>query len=121
MSTEVRGHCRSVAPIMPTTDIEHSRTHYERMGFVVELYGDFVMTRRDGVELFLSLKPDHDPKTTASCVYVRVDDADTLYTEWSAAGPPGLREPRNTDYRMREFAYIDPDGNLLLFGSPLST
>ena len=120
MSTEVRGHCRSVAPIMPTTDIERTKQHYEGMGFVVEVHGEFVMTRRDDIELFLSLKPDHDPRRTAACTYVRVDDADTLHAAWSAAEIPGLRELRNTDYRMREFAYIDPDGNLLLFGSPLA-
>lgn len=27
--------------------------------------------------------------------------------------------PRDTDYKMRELAHVDPDGNLLLFGSPL--
>ena len=27
---------------------------------------------------------------------------------------------RDTDYRMRELAHIDPDGNLLLFGSPVA-
>jgi hypothetical protein len=88
------------------------------MGFVVELHGDFVMMRRDSIELFISLKADHDPERKASCAYVRVDDADKLDAEWSAAGIPGLTELRNTDYRMREFAYIDPDGNLLLFGTP---
>ncbi|MGH3165737.1 MAG: ankyrin repeat domain-containing protein, partial [Trebonia sp.] len=29
------------------------------------------------------------------------------------------RTPRDTDYKMRELAHIDPDGNMLLFGSPL--
>lgn len=121
MSSEVRGHCKSVAPIMPTTDIGRTKTHYERMGFRVELYGDFVMARRDDIELFFSLNPDHDPGKTASCIYVRVDDADALHANWVTANVPGLRELRDSDYRMREFFYADPDGNLINFGSPIKS
>jgi len=112
------GRCKSVAPIMPTTDVARTMAWYRTAGFVVEVHGDFVMTRRDEVELFLSLRPDHDPKRTASCVYVRVDAANILHAAWQAAGV-AVQELRNTDYRMREFALIDPDGNLMLFGSPL--
>jgi hypothetical protein len=115
------GRCKSVAPIMPATDVARTVAWYQAAGFAVDVYdAGFVMTKRDDIELFLSLKPDHDPKRTASCVYVRVDDANALHAVWQAADVAGLRELRNTDYRMREFALIDPDGNMMLFGSPLS-
>ena len=115
------GRCKSVAPIMPTTGVARTVAWYRAAGFAVEVYdAGFVMTKRDNVELFLSLKPDHDPKRTASCVYVYVDDANALHESWRAADVAGLRELRNTDYRMREFALIDPDGNMMLFGSPLA-
>ena len=39
--------------------------------------------------------------------------------EFNAAGAGPGRPVRTTDYKMREFAHIDPDGNLLLFGSPV--
>jgi hypothetical protein len=120
MVTQAKGRCRSVAPIMPTTDIARTEAHYEQLGFAVDRYSDeFVMTKRDDVELFFSLSPDHDPKRTAACIYVRVDDADALHAEWQGAGVPGLRDVRDTDYKTREFGSIDPDGNLILFGSPL--
>lgn len=106
---------------MPTTDITRTVKFYETLGFAVEVHGDFVTTRRDAVEVFLSFKPDHDPKRTASCVYIYVDDADALHALWQEAGIVGLRELRNTDYKMREFALIDPDGNLMLYGSRRST
>ena len=115
------GYCKSVCPIMSTTDIARTVKFYEALGFAVQVQGDFVMTHRDAVELFLSLRSDHDPKRTASCVYIRVDDADALHARWEEAGIVGLRELRNTDYKMREFAVIDPDGNLMLYGSRLST
>jgi ankyrin repeat protein len=39
--------------------------------------------------------------------------------ELTAAGMDQGRPVLTTDYRMRQIAHIDPDGNLLLFGSPL--
>jgi hypothetical protein len=114
------GRCISVVPIMPTTDIARTRQHYERLGFTADVIDDFMMTKRDDIELFFSLSLEHDPKRTASCVYVRVADADTLHAHWQAADIPGLRQLRNTHYDMREFAYVDPDGNMILFGSRLS-
>jgi len=44
-------------------------------------------------------------------------DADALYDEWSDIGD--TRAPVDTDYKVREGAHIDPDGNLFRFGSPL--
>lgn len=119
ISAVAEPRCLSAVPIMPTTDISRTVRHYQAMGFTAEVHGDFVMTARDEIELFFSLMPDHDPKRTASCVYVRVVDADALHAQFSRAGVPGLCDPRDTDYRMREFASGDPDNNLILFGSRL--
>src|SRR5215470_10849321 len=100
MNTRIdTGKCQSACPIMPTTDIGRTKQFYEALGFSVEIHRDFVMTQRDSVELFLSLMPDHDPKRTASCVFVRVDDADALHACWQTTDVAGLRELRNTDYR----------------------
>jgi catechol 2,3-dioxygenase-like lactoylglutathione lyase family enzyme len=104
---------------MPTTDVARTVQFYQALGFSVDVHGDFVMTKRDDVELFLSLNPDHDPGRTAACVYLRVDDADALHKLWRAEGIEGLRPLRDTDYRMREFAITDPDNNMMLCGSPL--
>jgi uncharacterized glyoxalase superfamily protein PhnB len=115
------GHCKSIAPIMPTTDVARTVAWYRAAGFAVNVYdGGFVMTKRDDIEIFLSLNPEHDPKRTASCVYVTVDDANALHAKFQAMAVTDLRNLRNTDYRMREFALIDPDGNMMLFGSPLA-
>jgi hypothetical protein len=45
--------------------------------------------------------------------------ADTLSEEFTVNGAGQDRPVRATDYNHREFAHIDPDGNLLLFGSRL--
>jgi catechol 2,3-dioxygenase-like lactoylglutathione lyase family enzyme len=119
------GRCLSVAPGMPSADIERTAAHYRRLGFTVTAAGqpdvggaDFVIAERDDIALHFALKPGHDPATTATWVYITVADADALGAELAAAGLDQGRRVHDTDYRMREIAHLDPDGNLLLFGSP---
>lgn len=117
----VRARWLSVAPGMPTTDMERTIRDYTRMGFVAKVYegGAFAILGRDGAELHFSLRTDHDPRRTAACIYVRVDDVDMLYGELRAVGVPMRRDPRDTDHRMRETVYIDADNNMIIFGSPM--
>jgi uncharacterized protein len=119
----------SVAPGLPTTDMARTVEHYQRLGFTFSAPGAaeqappaearFAIGERDGVSLHFALKPDHDPTRTATWVYISVEDADELSAEFAASGAGQGRTPRDTDYKMRELAHIDPDGNMLLFGSPL--
>ena len=120
------GRCLSVAPGMPTTDMARTVEHYRRIGFTFTAPGSaspaeagFAIAKRGGIELHFAVKPDHDPKRTATWVYIGVEDADVMSEEFAAAGAGQGRPVRTTDYNMREFAHIDPDGNLLLFGSPV--
>ena len=113
----------SVAPVIPVGDLDAALDRYRRLGFGVrahpgpERYG---FADRGGVSLHLSESPGHDPATTAAMVYLYVSDADALHREWAAAGLAGrLREPWDTTYGLREFAYVDPDGTLHRVGSPL--
>jgi hypothetical protein len=100
--------------------------HYQRLGFTFSATGGdslpeagFAIAQRDGIELHFVVKPDHDPARTATWVYIGVEDAEAMNEEFNAAGAGPGRPVRTTDYKMREFAHIDPDGNLLLFGSPV--
>ena len=70
-------------------------------------------------------QPGVDPLTTNAGCYVRVRDADELHREWKALGIPAdpasgsrLMGVTYTDYGLREFALVDPSGNLLRLGSP---
>jgi ankyrin repeat protein len=123
------GRLLRVAPGIPTTDMARTIEHYQRLGFTFSAPGaaatgaaapaeaGFAIGERDGVELHFALKPEHDPARTATWVYISVEDADALSAELDAADAGQGRVPRDTDYKMRELAHIDPDGNLLLFGS----
>jgi catechol 2,3-dioxygenase-like lactoylglutathione lyase family enzyme len=115
----------SVAPVLPVRDLEAAVTTYEQLGFTVERYaGDapYAFARRDDVWLHLSEVGDLDPLTSMVSVYLYVADADALHDEWRAAGVGGrLHPPQDTDYGLREGAYVDPDGTLLRFGSWLTS
>lgn len=113
---------RSVAPVFSTPDLGRWLDHYRALGFAVERHDDeYGFASLDGVELHVSVNPDHDPARTAGCAYLHVDDADALHARWS--GVPDGREvaPVDTPYGLREGAHLDPDNNLLRYGSPLST
>ena len=116
---------RRVAPVFVTTDLARALDHYRRLGFSVEAYagGDFYgYARRDGIEIHLAKVSKVNHRTTTSCAYVWVDDAATLYDEWATAGVAGqLHPPNPTDYGLAEGAHVDPDGNLIRFGSPLQS
>ncbi len=109
-----------VAPILPTGDLTAALDHYRRLGFAVSPYegGGYGFVRRGRVWLHLSEGEGHDPLTTDSAAYLYVADADALHAEWSGAGVGGrLVAPTDTPYGLREGAHVDPDGNLLRFGS----
>jgi catechol 2,3-dioxygenase-like lactoylglutathione lyase family enzyme len=113
---------RRVAPVFVTTDLARALAHYERLGFAVEAYDnadDYGYACRDGIEIHLAKVDELDGATTTSCAYVWVDDAAALHEEWAAAGVDGrLHAPNPTAYGLNEGAHVDPDGNLIRFGSP---
>ena len=111
---------RRIAPVFVTTDVARALAHYERLGFAVEAYDDgYGYACRDGIEIHLAKVDQIDRRTTTSCAYLWVDDAARLHDEWAAAGLPGrLEAPNPTDYGLDEGAHVDPDGNLIRFGSP---
>jgi catechol 2,3-dioxygenase-like lactoylglutathione lyase family enzyme len=116
-----------VAPILPTRDVATALAHYRKLGFAVRAYGppadaspEYGFVYWGEVQLHLCLSPDHDPKTTASCCYLYVSDADALHAAWAKAHVAGrLGTPHDTPYGLREFGHVDPEGNLLRVGSPL--
>ena len=115
-------HLASVAPVLPVRDIEAALRHYRQLGFAVRAYGGaaYGYAQRDGVQLHLAQVEGLDPTTSMTSVYLYVDDADELAAAWGGPDLAGrLVEPVDTDYGLREGAHVDPDGNLLRFGSPL--
>ena len=114
---------RQFSPIFPVRDMTAALAHYAALGFVTRRYpgeDDYGFADREGTGLHLAGDPGHDPAHSHASAYLYVRDADGLYEEWTRPGIGGQTRPVGpTPYQLREGAHIDPDGNLIRFGSPM--
>src|SRR3954466_10897834 len=115
-------------PILPARHLRATLAFYERLGFTSQgappEVWDYLIVGRGAIELHFFAEPDVDPLTTSFSCYLRVPDADALHAEWERIGieydpvtGSRLIAPETTDYGMREFALVDPNGNLVRVGS----
>lgn len=120
---------RHIAPQFFTTDIGATLAFYQdKLGFqCLGTWHDppvYAIVGRDQHRIHFRLA---DPPVANPCkyteelldAYVFVDDADALYTEYSARGVEFTRELGDTPWESREFVLKDCDGRLLAFGSGL--
>ena len=112
------GTFRRIAPIFPVRDLDAALDHYRRLGFDVRAYrgGGYGYATHDNMEIHLGVVPDDDHRTGGA--YLFVDDADALAEAWRSAGVE-LHPPEDTDWGQHEGAVVDPDGNVIRFGSPI--
>jgi DNA-binding MarR family transcriptional regulator/catechol 2,3-dioxygenase-like lactoylglutathione lyase family enzyme len=113
---------RRFSPIFSVRDLRAALAHYAALGFDTAAYeggDDYGFASRDGVELHLAVDAaDPEPHPGAAYLYVR--DADALYEQWSQPALGGHTHPVGpTAYKLREGSHVDPDGNLIRFGSPI--
>jgi hypothetical protein len=114
---------QKTVPILATGDVARALRHYGALGFEVEGWsgGGYGFLERDGIELHVGEPEGFDPATNTVSCYLQVRDPDALYEEWMHAGVAGrFVAPFDTDYGMREGSHIDPDGNVVRFGCPLT-
>ena len=108
----------SAVPILPVSDLESAVSNYEELGFDVTPHegGGYAFALRDEVAVHLGQVPETDPLSSQVAIYLYVDDADALASLWEDK-PGKVVHPVDTEYGMREGAYLDEDGNLIRFGS----
>jgi DNA-binding MarR family transcriptional regulator len=113
---------RRFSPIFPVRALGAALAHYRTLGFDTVAYddgGDYGFANRDGVELHLAAVHGEDLMNPGSA-YLYVRDADALYAQWSRPGIDGQTHSVGpTPYKLREGSHVDPDGNLIRFGSPI--
>ncbi len=113
------GVLKRVAPIFGVGDLAVSLAYYQRLGFSTREYqgGGYGFATRDRVELHLGMVPADESSTARGTAYIWVDDADEVAQEWRLAGAD-IRPPQETPWGQYEGVLIDPDGNIIRFGSP---
>ncbi len=110
-------------PVFVSGDLARTETFYtEKLKFAVSArHDDWLKLDRDALTLHFALVSGLNPRKNMSHAYVRVRGVDSLFEQLprDAVHPNGSL--RTQDYGMREFAVIDPDGNLLTFGEPTTS
>lgn len=81
-------------------------------------YDDYLMLKRDDIELHFFEFKELDPAKNYGQVYIRTDDIETLYQTMldqnNDIHPAGHLQQK--PWGQIEFSMLDPDNNLLTFG-----
>ncbi len=114
-------------PILPSRSVENTRVFYRQLGFDGKIWGPphcYATLKRDTVEIHFFTQADLNPAESSAGCYIRVLNVDRIYKAFAKSGLPDAGIPRmdeldNKPWGMREFAIVDPDGNLIRIGQTL--
>ena len=115
-------------PILPSRAIDNTVAFYARLGFEGGAHASdagYAILRRGAVELHFFTHRELVPAESSAGCYIRVGDVESIYKAFSAAQLPPRGIPRidaleDKPWGLREFALVDPDGNLLRVGQVIS-
>lgn len=108
-------------PVLISTDIERAAVTYGSKGFtVVNAAHNYLILRRRSVELHVS-GVVQIPEPQCVCAYIRVDDVDEWHAAFRNGNAKRLSHVEDKPWGMREFHFVDHDGNLLNIGQILPT
>ena len=115
-------------PILPSRNLDETWDFYERLGFAPWHRGrtdwEYGIVSRGNLVVHFFLESQLKPEQNDCSCYLRVQDADRVYEEFSRlglprAGIPRLNPPEDQPWGMREFTLVDLSGNLLRIGHDL--
>ena len=113
-------------PILPSRSVKDTLTFYRRLGFEgkIHSHADYAILTRGSVELHFFTHRELVPAESSSMCYIRVSDVEAIFSAFAAAELPRKGIPRqdpleNKPWGLREFAIVDPDGNLIRIGQVL--
>jgi len=114
-------------PILPSRRIADTVAFYRKLGFQGGAHAydaGYAILRRGALELHFFLHATLVPEQSWAGCYLRVLDVDSVYRAAQAARLPATGIPRmdtleDKPWGLREFAVVDPDGNLLRIGQIL--
>jgi len=111
-------------PTLPCRSVSATVAFYTRLGFeggAHEFNSEYAILRRGSVELHFFTHRQLLPAESSAGCYIRVLDVASIYRSFSASQLPRTGIPRmdtleDKPWGLREFAVVDPDGNLLRIG-----
>ncbi len=114
-------------PMLPCKSVQETAAFYARLGFDATIWDaphSYAILTRDTVELHFFRLEGVDPSSSSSGCYIRVLNVDLTHGEFANAnlrnsGIPRMDRVENKPWGMREFAIVDPDGNLIRIGQAL--
>ena len=114
---------QQIHPKLPMRDKALTVQYYvHQLGFAqVADYGDYLIVRKDEIEIHFFAFPALDPLSNYGQVYIRTNTIHQLYQSLLEKGvaihpnAPLADKP----WGQKEFALLDPDHNLLTFGQAI--
>jgi len=111
-------------PTLPCRSVTATVAFYQRLGFeggAHEFNHNYAILRRGSVELHFFTHKDLVPADSSAGCYIRVLDVDEVHRAFASsplprAGIPRMDALEDKPWGLREFAVVDPDGNLLRIG-----
>lgn len=113
-------------PILPSRSLSDTLAFFQQLGFEGNIHGcgDYAILTRGTLELHFFTHHGLRPVESSAMCYIRVLDVGSIYEAFASAGLSGTGIPRmdaleDKPWGLREFAIVDPDGNLLRIGQVL--
>ena len=111
-------------PTLPCRSMQATTDFYLNLGFEGGTHAfnrDYAIFHRGSIELHFFAHIELIPESSSAGCYIRVQDVDSLYQACLRSKLPNVGQPRidpleNKPWGLREFAVVDPDGNLLRIG-----
>lgn len=116
-------------PVLRSRCVADTLVFFRRLGFEGDRDGfnpSYLIIRRGAVELHFVTHTDLRPGESGASCYIRTSDVESIYEAFSSAhlprkGVPRMQALEDKPWGMREFAIVDPDGNVIRIGQELKT
>lgn len=115
-------------PILPCRSVEETVAFYRQVGFTGgphEFNREYVILLRGDLELHFFLHSEVVPTDSHAGCYLRVANVEAIHAAFASAHLPTFGVPRmdrleDKPWGLREFAVVDPSGNLLRIGQVIT-
>lgn len=114
-------------PILFSANLSATAEEYSKLSFEIQkqhIQQGYLIATLDTIELHFTLFNDLDAKNNQAMCFIRTEEVDAIYKLWQFAkiqnsGIPRLENIADKPWGMREFAFVDSNGNLIKVGKAI--